>query len=154
MMFSSWRLYSWMRLIWMSNRAFGSTLIPMRWRTSFASRSLFSRFTLAKASCRSGSPAWKSSAFSASVSSRKASPMRSRRREVSPGLHCISQRRGVMPLVLLLIRPGYSALRSENTVSFISSVCSAETPLIECAPTKARLPMRTRRSPLSSIRLM
>ncbi|MNL66616.1 hypothetical protein D3C87_1911100 [compost metagenome] len=36
-------------------------------------------------------------------------------------------------------------------MTFIRSVCSAETPLIECEPTKARLPMRTRRSPLSSI---
>ena len=30
MMLRSWRLYSWMRLIWMSNIADGSSLMPMR----------------------------------------------------------------------------------------------------------------------------
>lgn len=41
-----------------------------------------------------------------SASSRKSSPIASRINPVRPGLHCISQRRGVMPLVLLLMRSG------------------------------------------------
>ena len=56
-----------------------------------------------------------------------------------------------MPLVMLTIRSGYSVCRSRNTVSRISSVCSADTPFTLCEPRKASVPMRTRRPPCSSI---
>ena len=67
------------------------------------------------------------------------SPMRLVISSVKPGLHWTSQRRGVMPLVLLLMRSGYRRCRSANTVFFISSVCSAETPLTQWLPTKGEV---------------
>ncbi len=56
-----------------------------------------------------------------------------------------------MPLVLLTMRPGYSASRSRNTVRRIRSVCSAETPLTLWLPRNASVPIRTRRPAFSSI---
>ena len=107
MMLSSWRLYSWMRLTWMSNSAFGSSRMPMplahqrrraapcsaasprRSRPGTPGRRRRARGRAARR-CRRGTP----------------SPIVSAISSVRPGLHCISQRRGVMPLVLLLMRSG------------------------------------------------
>jgi hypothetical protein len=80
---------------------------PMRLLDEIGEAVLVGALDAAKRSWKSGSSAKASSAFSASMHRPwKASPMRSRIRLVRPGLHCISQRRGVMPLVLLLMRSG------------------------------------------------
>ncbi len=55
-----------------------------------------------------------------------------------------------MPLVLLTICVGTVPAMSWNTVLRSSLVCSADTPLTQCEPRKARCPMRTRLSPSSS----
>ena len=55
-----------------------------------------------------------------------------------------------MPLVLLAIRSGKYSAKSENGSPYQLGV-SAATPFTLCEPTKARLAMRTRRSPCSSI---
>ena len=68
-----------------------------------------------------------------------------------PGLACISQRRGVTPLVTLMKRCGYIAAKSAKIVSTIRRECSADTPLTLCDATIASEAMRTRRSPFSSI---
>ena len=60
-----------------------------------------------------------------------------------PGLACTSQRRGVMPLVLLLKRSGNSSRSRQRSSRFISSVCSADTPLTLWLATIARCAMRT-----------
>ena len=85
------------------------------------------------------------------VLSKNPSPMVSRNNCVNSGFDCINQRRGVMPLVLLVMRSGNTWCKSRNTVLVIKSECKAETPLTLCEPTKARLPIRTWRVPFSPI---
>ena len=68
-----------------------------------------------------------------------------------PGLAWWSQRRGVMPLVMLMILPGEMRSKSAKMVSFMSSVWIRDTPLTVWLPTMARCAIRTRRPPVSSM---
>ena len=72
----------------------------------------------------------------------------------SAGFASNSHLRGVTPLVLLLKRSGNISARSLTVVVRSRSVWIAETPLVLCEPTMARLAMRILRSAPSSTRLM
>ena len=63
------------------------------------------------------------------------------------GLALSSQRRGVIPLVLLLNFSGHNSAKSRSTSFFRSSVCSLATPFTEQEPTVARCAMRMYFSP-------
>ena len=67
------------------------------------------------------------------------SPMASVISAARPGLACSSQRRGVMPFVLLLMRPGSSAVEvGERRLLEDARVCSAATPFTEWLPDERR----------------
>src|SRR6267142_1253914 len=93
-----------MRLIWTSNSASGSTLTLRRSPISRASTILLWCLTLRNCCWKAPSLARASSSSSLLGSSSTASPQASRNRLVSLGLASISQRRKVMPLVLLVMR--------------------------------------------------
>ena len=100
-----------MRLIWTSNIAAGSTWIRIRSAISAARRSLLRRLAAAK---RSRKPASSASGASACELLEIADPALADRRVISsesPGLHWSSQRLAVMPLVLLVMRPGKGAVQ-------------------------------------------
>src|SRR6267143_1610197 len=93
-----------MRLIWMSNNAAGSTLTLRRSPISRASTILLWCLTLRNCCWKALSLARASRSSSLLGSSSTASPQAARNRLVSLGLASISQRRKVMPLVLLVMR--------------------------------------------------
>ena len=119
-MLSSWRLYSWMRLICTSNSAAGSTLDAAAARRSAApARSLLARSHWPR------SASWKP----ASSASGSSAAQRARDRRGPAGPDRVDEQvasgrdwpdaasaRKVMPLVLLMMRSGKSACRSRNTV--------------------------------------
>ena len=101
MMFRSWRLYSWMRLIWMSNIASVETLTPVESSMSFAQSALRSCLASFHFFCSSASFARGASFSRSAVSVTHSSvPIASVITSESWGLQKASQRRGVTPLVL------------------------------------------------------
>ncbi|SKV05116.1 Uncharacterised protein [Mycobacteroides abscessus subsp. abscessus] len=104
-----WRLYSWIRLTWMSNIQLGSRSTPVVASTYSASRALLRRLTSRHCVRNEESSAYGSSSRSRSRSATQLSPMASSSSSRSPGLASARKRRGVTPLVLLLNRCGHSS---------------------------------------------
>ncbi len=145
----SWRLYSWMRLTWMSNSVSGSMTKPCAPARNAASRRLLAALTSRQACWNEGSSAKGSRPRRASRSVIHASPMAPVISSASAGLAWRRKRRWSMPLVLFENRPGNSSAKSRKTCSRTIRECSSETPLTAWLPTTARLAMRSRRSPSS-----
>ena len=141
-------MYSWMRLTWMSNIADRDRACQAHvvlWMSLGEFELCCSRLTAEQLLLKldivrqmAGEPDLRSSGCRRGTCPRR--PRLTNLRDVRRrDWHCISQRRGVMPLVLLLIRSGIELVQvGANTVTFISSVCSADTPLIECEPMQRR----------------
>ena len=96
-----------------------------------ARSTLLACFTAMKSSWNCASSAKASSARSLSRSRSQPWPIFEVMSSLRRGLQASSQRRGVMPLVLLLNLPGYIASKSGKRSFLISWVCSAATPLTE-----------------------
>ena len=103
---SNWRLYSWIRLICTSNKLFGLSLTPVFCSILLAKRTLLACLTAANAFLKSASLA-KGVIFLICVRSfLKPAPIAFSISAVKPGFAWFNQRRGVMPLVTLVILPG------------------------------------------------
>ena len=125
---SSCRLYSCIRFTWISKRKFEGMFTPSRSRMMAESCSFFCCL-MALNRAMVASSMWFLSPWSRSRSSRKSRlPSRSSISPVSSGLHKPSQRRWVMPLVLLQNFSGYRAYQSGSSSRLISSLWILATP--------------------------
>ena len=152
--FRCWRLYSWMRLTWMSNSESGSTATPVRCLDERGQAALVRELDLRASRCwKAASSANGSSWRSSSRSLIQPSPI-VLGDQLRRGRDCSAarKRRGVTPLVMLLNFSGHSSSKSREHGLLAAARCAARaTPLIAWLPTQARFAMRTYRAPLSSI---
>ena len=139
---SSCRLYSWMRLTWLSKIESGSTATPALDLSQSENRTFASRLALRTASRKARSSASGFSFASVERSVIQPSPIASVITPASSGFDSSSQRRGVTPLVLLLKRSGNSSARSLTVTVRSRPEWIAATPFVLCEPTIARLAMR------------
>src|ERR1700722_16766821 len=131
-----------MRLMWQSKIVSGSTTFPDVDLSQLANCALASRFDLRKRSRALESSANDLSCLSRLRSVIQRSPITCVISLASAGLASRSQRRGVTPLVLLLNRSGNISARSLTVVVRSNLEWTADTPLVLCEPTMARLAIR------------
>ena len=103
---SSWRLYSWIRLIWLSKIESGSTTSPEVAFSQPAKASLGRALRLAKLLAEAGVLGQRQQFAQLRQVGDPSSPIVRVMSADKAGFACCSQRRGVTPLVLLLKRSG------------------------------------------------
>ena len=112
---SSWRLYSWMRLIWQSKIVSGSTMLPVLALSQSANAALASRLACAELGAEAGVVGQRQQLAQLVQVRDPAVADRLGDERGQDGLASCSQRRGVTPLVLLLKRSGNISAKSRST---------------------------------------
>src|SRR5699024_4623621 len=130
--FINCRLYSCSRLIWTSKMVSGSTSAPWWCLIQVAKAVLLARLISISSAMTASSLAYVRIDFSSlRLVTHASEPLRRVNKLDNPGLHILSHRRGVTPLVLLLNFSGQISYHSRRVSALIISVCKAATPLME-----------------------